>query len=47
MGQYAEQLIRYVIQDVADVGKYFFAGLAVFLAAGIFSALAVKVRGEN
>ena len=47
MGQYAEQMIRCVIQDVADVWKYFFAGLAVFLAAGIFSALAVKVRGEN
>lgn len=34
MGQYTGELIHYLIRDIADVGKYFFAGLAAFFAAG-------------
>lgn len=46
MGQYTVKLIHYVIQDIADVGKYFFAGLAAFLTVGILAVITAKVRGQ-
>lgn len=47
MGQYTGELIHYLIRDIADVGKYFFAGLAAFFAAGLTISLLTKVRGQN
>ncbi len=47
MGQYTGELIHYLIRDIADVGKYFFAGIAAFFAAGLTISLLTKVRGQN
>lgn len=47
MGQYTAELIHYVIQDIADVGKYFFAGLAAFLTVGTMGLLAAEMREKK
>ena len=44
MGQYTGELIHYLIRDIADVGKYFFAGLAAFFAAGLTISVYASVH---